>query len=129
MGSDDAGLHAHREATQVLAEHPWPRLDDPDRWARNEVLVAVTVVVDNICVVRSLAEDTALQVRGLQAWITNGYARNGLRADGERIMGRPLDTARGRARARWPRGWGRGHEGLVAIVGKPIVDRLGSLGL
>jgi hypothetical protein len=46
---------------------------------------------------RSLAEDTALRVRGLQVWITNEYAHNGLRADGERIVGRLLDMVRGRA--------------------------------
>ena len=44
-----------------------------------------------------MAEDTALRVRGLRAWITNEYAHNGLRADGERIVGRLLDMVRGRA--------------------------------
>ena len=97
MWSDCTGLHAHRDAAQVLAEHPWPRLYDPDRLARNDVPVAATVYVDDIYVERSLAEDTALRVRGLQAWITNEYAHNGLRADGERIVGRLLDMVRGRA--------------------------------
>ena len=97
MWSDYAGLHAHREAAQLLAEHPWPRLYDPDRLARNEVPVAATVYVDDIYVERALAEDTARRVRGLQAWITNEYAHNGLRADGERIVGRLLDMVRGRA--------------------------------
>jgi hypothetical protein len=36
-------------------------------------------------------------VRGLQAWITNEYAHDGLRSDGERIVGRLLDMVRGRA--------------------------------
>jgi pimeloyl-ACP methyl ester carboxylesterase len=97
MWDDYAGLHAHREAALVLAEHPWPRLYDADRLARNEVPVAATVYVDDMYVERSMAEDTALRVRGLRAWITNEYAHNALRADGERIVGRLLDMVRGRA--------------------------------
>ncbi|MCA0243489.1 MAG: alpha/beta hydrolase [Proteobacteria bacterium] len=97
MWSDYAGLHAQREAAQLLAEHRWPRLYDPDRLARNEVPVAATVYVDDLYVERALADDTALRVRGLRAWITNEYAHNGLRADGERIVGRLLDMVRGKA--------------------------------
>lgn len=97
MWDDHAGLHAHREVTHRLAEHGWPRLYDADRLARNEVPVAATVYVDDMYVDRALAEDTARRVRGLRAWITNEYAHNGLRADGERIVGRLLDMVRGRA--------------------------------
>jgi pimeloyl-ACP methyl ester carboxylesterase len=97
MWDDYRGLHAHREAAQRLAEHAWPRLYDPDRLARNEVPVAATVYVDDMYVDRALAEDTARRVRGLRPWITNEYAHNGLRADGERILGRLLDMVRGRA--------------------------------
>jgi pimeloyl-ACP methyl ester carboxylesterase len=97
MWSDHTGLQAHRDAAQLLAEHPWPRLYDTDRLARNEVPVAATLYLDDMYVDRSLAEDTVRHVRGLRAWITNEYAHNGLRADGERIVGRLLDMVRGRA--------------------------------
>ncbi len=97
MWDEHAGLHAHREAARRLAEHPWPRLYDTERLARNEVPIAATVYVDDMYVDRSLAEDTVRRVRGLRAWITNEYAHNGLRADGERIVGRLLDMVRGRA--------------------------------
>jgi pimeloyl-ACP methyl ester carboxylesterase len=43
------------------------------------------------------AEETARGVRGLRASVTNEYAHNGLRADGERVLGRLLDMVRGRA--------------------------------
>ena len=33
----------------------------------------------------------------LRPWVTNEYEHNGLRADGERILGRLIDLARGRA--------------------------------
>ncbi len=97
MWDDYTGLQAHREAAQLLAKHSWPRLYDTDRLARNEVPVAATAYVDDMYVERTFAEDTALRVRGLRAWITNEYAHNGLRADGERILGRLLDMVRGRA--------------------------------
>jgi pimeloyl-ACP methyl ester carboxylesterase len=97
MWEDYAGLRPQREAAQLLAEHPWPRLYDPDRLARNEVPVAATVYVDDVYVERAFAEQTARAVRGLRPWITNEYAHNGLRADGERVVGRLIDMVRGRA--------------------------------
>jgi pimeloyl-ACP methyl ester carboxylesterase len=97
MWDDYAGLRAQREAAQILAEHPWPRLYDADRLARIEVPVAATVYVDDVYVERAFAEETVRGVRGLRAWITNEYAHNGLRADGERIVGRLIDMVRGRA--------------------------------
>ena len=33
----------------------------------------------------------------LRAWVTNEYEHNGLRADGDRVLGRLIDLARGRA--------------------------------
>jgi hypothetical protein len=32
----------------------------------------------------------------MRSWITSEYANDGLRADGERILGRVLDMVRGR---------------------------------
>jgi len=97
MFEDYGGLQAHRDAAEILAEHPWPRLYDEARLARNEVPVAATIYVDDLYVERAFAEETAAGVRGLRAWITNEYAHNGLRADGERVLGRLIDLARGRA--------------------------------
>ncbi len=97
MWQDYRGLRPHREVAELLAEHPWPRLYDPDRLARNEVPVAATIYVDDIYVERRFAESTARAVRGLRPWITNEYVHNGLRADGERVVGRLLDLVRGRA--------------------------------
>jgi len=97
MWDDYAGLRAHRQAAEQLAEHRWPSLYDVERLARNDVPVAATVYVDDVYVERAFAEDTARRVRGLRAWVTNEYAHDGLRADGERILGRLLDLVRGRA--------------------------------
>jgi hypothetical protein len=81
----------------LLAEHDWPRLYDADRLARNEVPVAATIYVNDLYVERTFAEETAAGIRGLRPWITNEYEHNGLRADGERVLDRLIDLARGRA--------------------------------
>ena len=97
MWEDFALLRPHREVAELLARHPWPRLYDPERLARNEVPVAATIYVDDVYVERTFAEETAATVRGLRPWITNEYQHNGLRADGERVLGRLIDMVRGRA--------------------------------
>lgn len=97
MFEDYGGLRAHREAAGLLAEHPWPRLYDAERLARNEVPVAATIYVNDLYVERDFAEQTARAVRGLRPWVTDEFEHNGLRADGERVLGRLIDLARGRA--------------------------------
>lgn len=92
-----AELHSHREAANLLAEHPWPRLYDAEVLARNEIPVAATIYTGDLYVERAFAEETAGQIRGLKPWITNEYEHNGLRADGERVLGRLIDLVRGRA--------------------------------
>ncbi len=97
MWEEYGGLRLHAAAAQLLAEHPWPRLYDAAALASNEVPVAATIYVDDIYVERAFAEETAARVRGLRPWITNEYAHNGLRADGERVVGRLIDMVKGRA--------------------------------
>ena len=46
---------------------------------------------------RAFSEETAALIGGLRPWITNEYDHDGLRVDGERILGRLIDLARGRA--------------------------------
>jgi pimeloyl-ACP methyl ester carboxylesterase len=97
MWEDYGGLRQHRDAAHLLAEHPWPRLYDADALARNEVPVAATIYVNDLYVERRFAEETAAQIRGLRPWVTNEFEHNGLRADGEKVLGRLIDLVRGRA--------------------------------
>jgi pimeloyl-ACP methyl ester carboxylesterase len=85
------------EAAEILAAHEWPRLYDPDRLRENEVPVAAAIYAEDMYVERALSEETAAAIRGLRPWITSEYQHNGLRADGERVLGRLIDLARGRA--------------------------------
>jgi pimeloyl-ACP methyl ester carboxylesterase len=97
MWEDYGGLRAHREAVELLAEKEWPRLYDFDALRRNRVPASATIYVNDLYVERAFAEETAATIRGLKPWITNEYEHNGLRADGERVLGRLIDLVRGRA--------------------------------
>jgi pimeloyl-ACP methyl ester carboxylesterase len=97
MWEDYAGLRPHAEAATILAEHSWPKLYDADRLRRNEVPVSATIYVDDLYVEREFALETADLVRGLRRWTTDEYPHSGLRADGERVLGRLIDMVKGRA--------------------------------
>jgi len=90
-----AGLKA---AAEILAQDAsWPRLYDVERLKENTVPVAAAVYYDDMYVHREFSEETARIVPNMKLWITNEYEHNGLRADGETIVGRLLDMVRGAA--------------------------------
>jgi pimeloyl-ACP methyl ester carboxylesterase len=97
MFDDYGALMPLRETAHLLAEREWPRLYDHDVLRSNEVPTAAAVYVEDMYVERSLSEETAAQIRGIRTWITSEYDHNGLRVDGQRILGRLIDLARGRA--------------------------------
>lgn len=97
MWDEFAGLRPQREAAHLLAEHPWPALYDADRLRRNEVPVAATIYVRDLYVERDFAEETAATIRGLRTWQTDEFEHDGLRAHGERVVGRLIDLVRDRA--------------------------------
>jgi pimeloyl-ACP methyl ester carboxylesterase len=97
MFEDYGALAPLRDAADILAEHEWPRLYDPERLRTNEVPVAAAIYAEDMYVERAFSEETAAQIRGLRPWLTNEYQHNGLRADGARILGHLIDLARGRA--------------------------------
>ncbi len=97
MFEDYGALRPLRDAAHLLARRRWPRLCDPEVLGDNEVPVAAAVYAEDMYVERLFSEETASQIRGARTWITNEYEHNGLRVDGERILGRLIDLARGRA--------------------------------
>jgi pimeloyl-ACP methyl ester carboxylesterase len=97
MFEDYSALRPLRETAEILAGVDWPRLYDLDALRLNEVPAAAAVYAEDMYVERTFSEETAAQVRGLRAWVTNEYEHDGLRADGGRILGRLIDLARGRA--------------------------------
>ena len=97
MFEDYGALRPLREAAEILAEHEWPDLYDPARLADNEVPAAAAIYAEDMYVERELSEQTAARIRDLRPWITNEYEHDGLRANGERVLGRLFDLVQGRA--------------------------------
>ena len=97
MFEDYGELTPLREAADMLADHPWPRLYDESALRVNEVPVAATIYVHDLYVEREFAEETARLTRGMRTWITDEYEHNALRADGDRVLNRLLDLARSHA--------------------------------
>ena len=97
MLDDYGALAPLREAADLLAEREWPRLYDRAQLAANDVPAAAVIYANDAYVPRQFSERTATHVRGLRTWLTDEYEHNGLRADGERVLDRLLDLARGRA--------------------------------
>jgi pimeloyl-ACP methyl ester carboxylesterase len=85
-----------KAAADILArDASWPRLYDVEKLKRNRVPVAAAVYYDDMYVHREFSEETARIVPNVKLWITNQYEHNGLRADGEAVVGRLLDMVRG----------------------------------
>jgi hypothetical protein len=45
---------------------------------------------------RAFSEETAARIRDLRPWLTSELNHDGLRIEGERVLGRLVDLARGR---------------------------------
>ena len=98
MFDEYPGLKSLKEAAEILAnDASWPRLYDIEKLERNTVPVAAAVYYDDMYVPRQFSEETARIVPNMRLWITNEYEHNGLRADGERVVGRLLEMVRGQA--------------------------------
>lgn len=96
MFEDYSELASLHDVAYLLAERDWPRLYDAEQLQRNEVSAAAAVYADDMYVERVLSEETAAAIRGLRMWLTNEYQHDGIRADGERVLGRLIELARGR---------------------------------
>jgi pimeloyl-ACP methyl ester carboxylesterase len=97
MFDEIPALRPLRDAAGLLAERDWPALYDPETLRHNQVPAAALVYAEDMYVERTFSEETAAHIRGLRAWVTNEYEHDGLRADGERVLGRLLDFLDGTA--------------------------------
>jgi pimeloyl-ACP methyl ester carboxylesterase len=97
MLDDYGALTPLKEAANILAEHRWPKLYDAAVLGANTVSVAAAIYVNDMYVEREFSEETACAIKGARTWVTDEYEHNGLRADGEHVLGRLIDLARGRA--------------------------------
>lgn len=97
MFEDYGALMPLKEAAELLAAHPWPKLYDADKLRSNQVRCAAAIFAEDPYVERVFSEETAALISGLHPWLTNEYDHNALRADGGRVLDRLIDLAQGRA--------------------------------
>jgi hypothetical protein len=84
-------LRPLKEAAETLAKYEdWSRLYDKSVLQANTVPCAATIYYNDMYVERTLSEETARDIRGIRLWVTNEYEHDGLRADGEKLLGRLL---------------------------------------
>ena len=95
MYEDYAALRPFAETAEILANHEWPKLYDPEALARNTVPAAAAMYYDDMYVERTHGEATAKAIPGLRVWVTNEYQHNGLRTDGANILDRLVAMVRG----------------------------------
>jgi hypothetical protein len=89
-------LRPLKEAAEILATYDgWSRLYDKSVLQSNTVPCASAIYYDDMYVERTLSEETARNIRGIKLWVTNEYEHNGLRVDGEKVLGRLLGMLHG----------------------------------
>jgi pimeloyl-ACP methyl ester carboxylesterase len=96
MFQDLTALRPFAEAADLLAQRAdWPALYDRARLSANQVPVAAAVYFDDMYVDAHLSLRTAAEVGSVRAWVTNEWEHDGVRVDGERVLGRLMDMAAG----------------------------------
>jgi pimeloyl-ACP methyl ester carboxylesterase len=96
MFDDVRALQPLKEAAHILAQFDgWPHLYDKEILRQNTVPVAAAMYYNDMYVDRLLSEEAASLIQGVRVWATSEYEHNGLRADGERILGHLFDLVRG----------------------------------
>jgi hypothetical protein len=88
MFEEYAYLQPMKSAAHLLAEYDgWSRLYDISALQSNTVPCAAAVYYNDMYVERLFSEETARSIRGIKTWVTSEYEHNGLRADGEKVLG------------------------------------------
>jgi hypothetical protein len=89
-------LRPLKEAAQILAEfQEWPSLYDKSILEASAVPAVAAMYYNDMYVDRGFSEETAQIIKGLRVWVTNEYEHNGLRWEGEIVLGRLLDMLHG----------------------------------
>jgi pimeloyl-ACP methyl ester carboxylesterase len=89
-------LRPLKEAAEILAAYDgWPHLYDKSTLQSNTVPCAAAVYYDDMYVERGLSEETAKNIRGIKLWVTSEYQHDGLRVDGDKVLGRLLGMLHG----------------------------------
>jgi pimeloyl-ACP methyl ester carboxylesterase len=96
MFDDCPALTPLEAAANLLAEHRWGHLYDPDVLAANEVPVSAAIYAEDPYVEAACSQETAASTRNMRSWITSDFDHNALRAAGPKVLDRLIALARER---------------------------------
>ena len=89
-------LRPLKDAAEIIAQHTgWPSLYDFEVLRSNAVPCVASVYYDDMYVDRELSLQTAANIKGIKLWITNEHEHDGIRVDGEAVVGRLMDMLKG----------------------------------
>ena len=89
-------LRPLKEAAEILATYEgWPRLYNKSVLQSNTVPCAAVIYYNDMYVERTLSEETARNIRGIKLWVTSEHEHDGLRVNGEKVLGRLLGMLHG----------------------------------
>lgn len=94
MFDDCPALAPLEAAADLLAEHAWGYLYDPDVLAENDVPVSAAIYAEDPYVEATYSQATASLTRNMRTWITNEHEHNALRAAGPEVLDRLIAVAR-----------------------------------
>ena len=96
MFDEFSELRPLKGAADILAAHgDWPPLYDKAVLSRNTVPTACAVYYNDMFVNTRFSRETIDLVPNMRGWFTSEYEHCGIRADGERVLSRLIDLARG----------------------------------
>lgn len=97
MFDQHRSLRPMAPVAELLAHRSdWPALYDAGRLAGNAVPVLAAVYHEDMYVDADLSLQTASRLGAARTWVTDEFQHDGLRAEGDRVLGRLIDMARGR---------------------------------
>jgi hypothetical protein len=96
MFDEISELRDMKEAADILASYEgWPDLYDRSVLSQNTVPTACVVYYNDMFVNARFSRETIDFVPNMKGWYTSEYEHCGLRADGEKVLSRLIDLARG----------------------------------
>jgi pimeloyl-ACP methyl ester carboxylesterase len=96
MFDEISELKGMKAAANILASYEdWPDLYDKQVLSQNGVPTACAVYYNDMFVNTRFSRETIDFVPNMNAWYTSEYEHCGIRADGEKVLSRLIDLARG----------------------------------
>ncbi len=91
---EDSSLRPWTACAEILAEHPWPKLYDPDALRQTQVPCAAAIYANDAYVPSAYSLETASLLPQMRTWVTSEYEHNGSIASGGAVLGRLIGLAR-----------------------------------